>query len=162
MDLTIDRMTEADLEGAAAAIAEGPVFQWYGLDRAGARAMLLAARGTIVVARVDQTVAGVAIFWTDGTMPVPAYLQILAVAEGQRGRGVGQALLRHVEADAYRRGPNLFLCCVNTNVDARRFYDREGYVEVGPMPNFVAEGLTEVLYRKTLGPIRGYSAESRG
>jgi ribosomal protein S18 acetylase RimI-like enzyme len=156
MNLTIGPMTELDVEGAAVAIASGPVFQRYGLDRSSAIALLRSAQGRIFVAKVDDEVAGVAIYWTDGTMPVPAYLRILAVNEGKRGLGIGRALLRQVEADAYRRGPNMFLCCESTNVDARRLYEREGYIEVGPLPNFIVEGMTEVLYRKTLGPIRGY------
>ncbi|HLZ08701.1 MAG TPA: GNAT family N-acetyltransferase [Chloroflexota bacterium] len=156
MNLTIGPMTEQDLEGAAAAIASGPVFQRYGLDQSSAVALLRAADGRIFVAKVGGEVAGVAVYWTEGTMPVPAYLRILAVAEGKRGLGIGRALLRQVEADAYRRGPNIFLCCEITNVEARRLYEREGYVEVGPLPNFIAEGITEVLFRKTLGPIRGY------
>ncbi len=156
MGVTIVPMTDSDVEGAAAAIASGPVFQRYGIDQTSAVELLRAARGTIAVAKDDGAVVGVAIYWIDGSVPVPAYLRILAVAEGQRGRGVGRALLRHVEADAYRRGPNLFLCCESTNVDAIRLYEREGYVEVGPMPSFIVEGLTEVLYRRTLGPIRGY------
>ena len=156
MNVTVGPMTETDLEGAAAAIASGPVFQRYGVDQSSAVDLLRSAHGRIFVAKVGGEVAGVAIYWTDGTMPVPAYLRILAVAEGRRGLGIGRRLLRQVEADAYRRGPNVFLCCESTNVDARRLYQREGYVEVGPLPNFIAEGITEVLYRKTLGPIRGY------
>ena len=157
MNLTIGPMTETDLDGAAATIAAGLVFQRYGLDRASAAELLRSAHGRVFVARVDGEVAGVAIYWSDGTMPVPAYLRILAVAEGRRGLGIGTALLRQVEADAFRHGPNSFLCCESTNADARRFYEREGYVEVGPLPNFIVEGMTEVLYRKTLGPIRGYA-----
>jgi ribosomal protein S18 acetylase RimI-like enzyme len=156
MGISISPMSESDVAGAASAIASGPVFQRYGITQPSAVDLLHNARGRIAVAKDGDEVVGVAIYWTDGTPPVPAYLRILAVAEGQRGRGVGRTLLRHVEAEAYREGPNLFLCCELTNVDAARLYEREGYVEIGPMPSLFVEGITEVLFRRTLGPIRGY------
>lgn len=156
MSFTIAPMGESDVEGAAAAIASGSVFQRYGITPESAVDLLRSARGNIAVAMDGDEVIGVAIYWTDGTPPIPAYLRILAVAEGQRGRGVGRALLRHVEADAFRVGPNLFLCCELMNVNAARLYEREGYVKIGPMPSLFVEGITEVLYRRTLGPVRGY------
>jgi ribosomal protein S18 acetylase RimI-like enzyme len=114
-----------------------------------------AAAADAVVARIGDQVVSVAIFRNDGVMPIQAYLRILAVREGSRGQRVGRALLRYVEEQAFQRGPNLFLCCVDRNVDARRFYEREGYTVVGPLPDLIALGITELLYRKTLGPIRG-------
>jgi RimJ/RimL family protein N-acetyltransferase len=44
------------------------------------------------------------------------------------------------------------------NRAARRFYERHGYREVGVLSGLIAEGIDEVLYRKTRGPIRGYRA----
>ena len=162
MTISISPMTDSDVDGAAAAIAAGPVFHRYGITHSSAIELLRTARGKIAVAKDDGAVRGVAMYWTDGTPPVPAYLRILAVAEGQRGKGVGRALLRHVESEAYREGPNLFLCCELTNVDAARLYEREGYVKIGPMPSLFVEGITEVLYRRTLGPIRGYVRPDEG
>jgi ribosomal protein S18 acetylase RimI-like enzyme len=156
MDLTIAPLTDADLDGAALAIASGEVFQWYGLDPARARNVLLTAREEVVVARRNDGVAGVAVFRNDGVMPIPAYLRILAVRDGSRGQGVGKALLQYVESQAFARGPNLFLCCVDSNTRARRFYEREGYELVGPLNDLIAPGINELLYRKSRGPIRGY------
>jgi GNAT superfamily N-acetyltransferase len=155
-DVVVSPITPDDYDAAAEAIASGTVFQWYGMTRESSRAVVEAAAAGTAVACVDGRVVGVAIFRNDGLMPVPAYLRILAVKEGSRGQGVGRALLRYVEEQAFARGPNLFLCCVDRNVDARRFYEREGYTMVGPLPNLIAPGITEVLFRKTLGPIRGY------
>jgi GNAT superfamily N-acetyltransferase len=155
-DVEVSPITPDDYDAAAEAIASGPVFQWYGMTRESSRAFVEAVAAGTVVARVGGQVVGVANYRNDGAMPVPAYLRILAVKEGSRGQGVGRALLRYVEEQAFARGPNLFLCCVDRNVDARRFYEREGYTMVGPLPDLIAPGITEVLFRKTLGPIRGY------
>ena len=154
----IATMTPDDLDAAGDVVASGEVFQWYGLDRDTARRVLTETHGQVVVARREGMVVGVAVFWVDGPMPIPAYLRILAVNEGYRGQGIGRLLLRYVEEQAFRRGPNLFLCCTATNRRARQFYEREGYQAVGDVPNLIQAGLDEVLYRKSLGPIRGYAA----
>lgn len=156
MKVTVSPIQEADYDAAAEAIASGPVFQRHGTTPASALEVLKDSNSETVVARLEGDVVGVAIFWTDGRSPVPAYLRILAVREGFRGRGVGTALLRYVEARAFAVGPNLFLCCESTNVDARRLYEREGYREVGTLTDLFAPGSHEILLRKTLGPMRGY------
>ncbi len=161
LDITISPIEEADFDAAASAIASGRIFQRYGTTPASAREVIEKASNETVVARLDGQVVGVAIFWTDGRSPVPAYLRILAVDDGYRGRGVGTALLRYVEAKAFAHGPNLFLCCEAQNHDARRLYEREGYKEVGALTDLFASGLHEVLFRKTLGPIRDYVPADR-
>jgi GNAT superfamily N-acetyltransferase len=145
-----------DFDDAAEAIVSGPVFQWYGMTHASTREFLAQFAAETVVARVNGQVRGVANFRDDGPMPIRAYLRVLAVTEGNRSQGIGRALLRYVEERAFRKGPNLFLCCVDRNTDARRFYEREGYQLVGPLADLIAPGIAELLYRKTLGPIRGY------
>jgi GNAT superfamily N-acetyltransferase len=68
--------------------------------------------------------------WSDG--PV-ALLDELYVAPGDRGRGIGSALLATAEALTLRRGGGL----LEINVDgedraARRFYERHGYRNSNP------------------------------
>jgi ribosomal protein S18 acetylase RimI-like enzyme len=82
------------------------------------------------------------------------YLELLAVAPGRQGRGLGGALLDHVEAHAFARGQNLFVCVSDFNEGARRFYRRHGYAEIGPIPNLLIPGTAEILMRKTIGPAR--------
>lgn len=58
------------------------------------------------------------------------YCQIEAVrtASDLRGRGVGAALMAHVETDARRRGAaRLQLTTNHRRTDARRFYERIGF-----------------------------------
>ena len=37
---------------------------------------------------------------------------------------------------------------------ARDFYRKQGFQEIGPMPNFLIPGSAEILLRKTAGPAR--------
>lgn len=83
------------------------------------------------------------------------YLELLGVADWVRGKGLGGRLLDHVEASVFAREKNLFACVSDFNDQARHFYKKHGYQEIGPMPNFLIPGSAEILLRKTSGPARG-------
>jgi len=82
------------------------------------------------------------------------YLELLAVAPAACGRGLGAALLTHLEGIVFARTRNFFVCVSDFNEGARRFYARQGYTEIGPIPNLLVNGSAELLLRKTLGPAR--------
>jgi ribosomal protein S18 acetylase RimI-like enzyme len=82
------------------------------------------------------------------------YLELLGVADWARGKGLGGQLLAHVEAAVFARTKNLFACVSDFNDQARHFYKKQGYQEIGPMPNFLIPGSAEILLRKTSGPAR--------
>ena len=82
------------------------------------------------------------------------YLELLGVADWVRGTGLGGRLLAHVEASVFAREKNLFACVSDFNDQARYFYKKHGYQEIGPMPNFLIPGSAEILLRKTSGPAR--------
>ena len=82
------------------------------------------------------------------------YVELLGVAEWARGMGLGRLLLAHVEATVFARVKNLFACVSDFNDQARHFYAKQGYQEIGPMPNFLISGSAEILLRKTRGPAR--------
>jgi ribosomal protein S18 acetylase RimI-like enzyme len=82
------------------------------------------------------------------------YLELLGIAPAAQGKGLGGQLLAHIEATVFARTKNLFACVSDFNDGARRFYKKQGYQEIGPMPNFLIPGSAEILLRKTAGPAR--------
>jgi ribosomal protein S18 acetylase RimI-like enzyme len=82
------------------------------------------------------------------------YLELLGVADWARGKGLGRRLLAHVEATVFTTAKNLFACVSDFNDQARHFYKKQGYQEIGPLPNFLIPGSAEILLRKTAGPVR--------
>jgi ribosomal protein S18 acetylase RimI-like enzyme len=104
------------------------------------------------VADVDGTVAGIAI--VKQKFLLGDYLELLGVAGWARKQGIGGRLLSHVEQLVFRRTKNLFACVSDFNEQARAFYKRQGFQEIGPMPNFLIPGSAEILLRKTAGPAR--------
>ena len=104
------------------------------------------------VSVVDGTVVAVAI--VRQKFLLGDYLELLGVADRVRGKGVGKELLAHIESKVFSRTKNLFACVSDFNSGARAFYKKQGYQEIGPMPNFLIPGSAEILLRKTAGPGR--------
>ena len=86
------------------------------------------------------------------------YLELLGVADWARGKGLGGQLLTHVEEAVFARGKNVFACVSDFNDQGRKFYKKQGYQEIGPMPDFLIPGSAEILLRKTRGPAREKTA----
>jgi ribosomal protein S18 acetylase RimI-like enzyme len=80
------------------------------------------------------------------------YIVSIAVAPGFRSRGVGAALLAHVERTYRGRSRHLFLCVSSFNPRARSFYERHGFEAVGTLKAFLIEEADEILMHKRLVP----------
>lgn len=104
------------------------------------------------VVEQDSRVAGIAVIRQKFLLG--DYLELFGVADRARGTGLGGRLLAHVETLVFARVNNLFACVSDFNDQGRRFYKKQGYQEIGPMPNFLVSGSAEILLRKTIGPAR--------
>ena len=104
------------------------------------------------IAQAGGRVAGIAI--VRQKFLLGDYLELLGVAEWARHQGTGRQLLAHIESLVFARTNNLFACVSDFNTGARGFYRKQGYQEIGPMPNFLIPGSAEILLRKTAGPAR--------
>ena len=85
----------------------------------------------------------------------------ICVAPEYRTSGIGRLLMAHAETRIFRDTPNVFLMVSDFNAAARRFYERLGYRAIGEIPEYLVAGRSEILMRKTRGPIRGYPAGSK-
>lgn len=105
------------------------------------------------VVEIDGRVASIAI--VRQKFLAGDYLELLGVADWARKQGIGVRLLNHIEQLVFARAKNLFACVSDFNEPARAFYKKQGYQEIGPMPNFLIPGSSEILLRKTAGSTRG-------
>ena len=71
-------------------------------------------------------------------------------------RGVGRRLLAFAEERIFRESPNVFLCVSSFNAGARRLYLRLGYELIGELKDYIVRGHSELLMRKTRGPLREF------
>jgi ribosomal protein S18 acetylase RimI-like enzyme len=88
--------------------------------------------------------------------PFAGYIQLLGVAPAYRSQGVGAALLDCAKRRIFAEQPNVFLCVSAFNTGAIRFYLQRGYSQAGEIENYVVQGQSEWLMRKTHGPLNGY------
>jgi [ribosomal protein S18]-alanine N-acetyltransferase len=85
------------------------------------------------------------------------YIQTVCVDPRWRDRGFGSALVRFAEQRIFREQPNVFMCVSSFNLNAQRLYLRLGYEVVGELKNYVVPGLSEILLRKTIAPLKDWS-----
>jgi len=105
----------------------------------------------VYVAVAGGEVAGLVVIEMNGSLR--GYVKSICVAPGRRGSGIGSRLMAFSEERILGETPNVFLCVSDFNEGARRFYRRRGYEEVGELRDYVVEGQSEVLMRKTVGPL---------
>ncbi len=152
-------MREGDIDACASIMLAVPLWTRYGVTTEGAARVAFAdvLGGTCLglVAEEAGRVVGFALFVVRGTFVHSGYVRSVAVMPDAQHRGVGNRLMDAVEAAIFGLGPNVFLLVSAWNNGAQRFYERRGYRRIGEIPDYVQRGITEVVYRKTLGPIRG-------
>jgi ribosomal protein S18 acetylase RimI-like enzyme len=106
------------------------------------------------VARRGGDLVGFAVLQMKG--PFAGYVQTVCVAPRARGQGIGTRLLASVEERIFRETPNVFLCVSSFNDRARRLYERLGYERIGELRDYIVAGHSEILLRKTTGPLAGF------
>ncbi len=136
-------------------MAATPLWQRYGVtpERASARLSAGLREGAILLVAVDQDDGeplGFVWLVLHGAFNRSGYIPLLAVKPGRRGGGIGQQLLTAAEERTREDANDIFLTCSDFNVDAQRFYERHGYVQVGAVPDYILPGVAELIYRKRL------------
>lgn len=111
----------------------------------------------IYIVKDNNRIAGFVILQVCGTFS--GYIQTICISEQYRGKGIGRKLLRFCEVRVLKFSPNLFICVSSFNKGAAKLYYDFGFKHVGELDNFVKEGFTEILLRKSVGPRVGYKAK---
>ena len=83
---------------------------------------------------------------------MPEELEIRAIGGGDEVQQCA-ALMRFAEERIFRDSPNVYLCVSSFNESAQRFYRRIGYEVVGELKELLIRGHSEILMRKTTGPV---------
>jgi ribosomal-protein-alanine N-acetyltransferase len=105
----------------------------------------------------DKEIAGFVIIQICGTFS--GYIQTICISEIHRNKGLGRKLLQFCEERILKFSPNVFICVSSFNKCAAKLYYDFGFKLVGELDNFVKEGFTELLLRKTVGPRVGYGIQ---
>jgi ribosomal-protein-alanine N-acetyltransferase len=108
----------------------------------------------VFVLRTGNEIAGFFIIQPQGSFK--GYIQTIAVAEAYRGRGYGIRMLQFCQDRILKYSPNIFICVSSFNQGALSLYSRFGFEKIGELKDFIKKGFTELLLRKTVGPVFDY------
>lgn len=154
--LSISRLaSEADARTCAALMAASE--PWVTLGRTYEDSLRIVQDPTreAYVARDARGLAGFLILCMTGAFV--GYIQTVLVHPDRRGQGLGSRLVQFAEQRILSESPNVFMCVSSFNQDARRLYERLGYRVVGELTDYIVRGHSEILLRKTVGPLTGFS-----
>ncbi len=90
------------------------------------------------------------------------YIQSVCVSPEFRNRGIGTKLVEHAEKRIFPELPNVFICVSSFNHEARKLYEQMGYKMVGVLMDYIVRGHSELLLRKTIGPIQEFKKKPGG
>lgn len=150
-------LTASDIPFIADWIASSSLWQRYnytavaateGLTQALAQADLLLTADT-----PDASSCGLAWCLPHGAFGRSVYLRLLGVQPSHHSTGLGAALLNAAEEHATRIAHDMILLVSDFNHGAQRFYQRQGYQQVGAIPGYVLPDVTELIYWKRLSTL---------
>lgn len=110
----------------------------------------------VYVYLTNETLTAFAILQMEGSFK--GYIQSICVSQEARGMGIGNALLEFCEQRIFQISPNVFICVSSFNVAAAKLYYRRGFEKIGELKDFIVIGHSEILLRKTIGPISKFVA----
>ncbi len=149
---------EADIQAAARLMASNEPWVTLGRTYEKCLATIRNPLAESYVAKVDGEVMGLAIIQLKGALV--GYIQTLLIAEQYRGHTLGNQLITFLENRIYEVSPNVFMCVSDFNVDAQRLYKRMGYEVIGEIKNYIADGHSEILLRKTISALNDFKRKN--
>ncbi len=159
--MVIRPLRDSDVDACAALMLALPLWARYQTTPEAARELFAgaAAGGSqALVAEDGGRVVGFVVYSLRGTFDHSGYVRAIGVAAEAQRLGAGARLMDAAEREIFGAGPNIFLLVAAFNAAARRFYEKRGYRRIGEITDYVREGITEILYRKSRGPIHAQEA----
>lgn len=86
------------------------------------------------------------------------YIQSIVIAPEYRNKGIGKRFMEYLEQRIFSEHPNVFICVSSFNPNAKRLYVNLGYETIGALKNYIVRGHSEILMRKSRGPLSDFKA----
>jgi len=141
----------SDISTCASIMARNPLWERYEITLELARTRLengFKNDASILVAEQDGSISGFLWFVEKGAFNRSGYIMLIAIDPDLHHLGVGQALMLQAETIMFESSNDIFLLVSDFNISAQRFYTRNGYAQIGSIPDYVVKGITELIFRK--------------
>lgn len=151
MDISIIKGNMMHLDDCELALINSELGRTYFYKQGSARKALeegLLKQEIYVAIDENQKCVGFVWFSFVGIFYSFPYLHIIAVKEENRNQGIGRKLISYFENICFENDDKLFLVVADFNTDAKRLYEKIGYVEVGSIPSLFKTGISEHLMMK--------------
>ena len=150
--ITFAKGSEQHLKDCKAALCQSTLGEKYFSSPGSAENAILEGirQGNLYVALIGEACIGFTYIIPKGAFHSFPYLHIIAIKEEFRDPGVGKALLGFSKRIASEMADKRFLVVADYNPDAKRFYERNDYRQVGEIPGLYRPGITEYLMAKNL------------
>ncbi len=158
--LAIARLTDdAEARACARLMTESEPWLTLGRTYEASLGIIQDPSREVYVARDERGLAGFLILCMTGAFV--GYIQTVCIHPERRGQGLGSKLVEFAEQRILAESPNVFMCVSSFNRDARRLYERLGYRVVGELTDYIMQGHSEILLRKSVGPLATFSRKAR-
>jgi ribosomal-protein-alanine N-acetyltransferase len=147
--VSISQANDSEREWAASLMANSEPWITFERDIEATRTFFRASDAELFIAHRRDEACGFLLVRPRGVVSSP-YVASLAVAAGERGKGIGSKLLRFAEDRFRSESKHLFICVSSFNTRAKALYERLGYVVVGELKDYIIDGFSEYLLHKRL------------
>ncbi|MFL5449675.1 MAG: GNAT family N-acetyltransferase [Gemmatimonadales bacterium] len=159
LNCSITRLNnEADAQRCAHLMASSEPWLTLGRTYAACLAIIQDPTREVYLLKTETDLAGFLILCMTGAFV--GYVQTICIDPIRRGQGLGTRLVEFAEQRIFAESPNVFLCVSSFNPDARRLYERLGYRVIGELADYLVEGHSEILLRKTSGPLSAFRPQA--
>ena len=148
-EISILLATDSERDWAAKVMAGSDPWITLRVSADQLRSVVLDKEYKLFIAHLGDTPVGLIILQDRGVAGSP-YLKSIAVAEGSRGKRIGEAMIRFAEEMYRPRSKHFFLCVSSFNTRAKAWYEHLGFRAVGEFEDYVIQGASEILMYKAL------------
>lgn len=102
----------------------------------------------LYVALYNDECVGFIFYLPKGAFHSFPYIHLISVKEAYRSNGIGKKLMDFLEELVFVNKDKIFLVVSDFNPEAKHFYQKIGYHQVGEIPSLYRKGITEYLMMK--------------
>ena len=150
MNLVFREAEKADIDTCTDIILSSEVWSPYSMDYEKAYNMLSSTQDKLYVAEINGCIVGFVTLRANGIGNFGAFVRLLAVKDGFRGKGIGKQLVEFATKIAANHDRNLFLLCSTKNSLGISFYESSGFEKIGVLGDLFVDGHDEILFRKRI------------